>query len=108
MIPSDPLKSISSVVSLVEAMLILLSLTSSHSLTVFQPIIKMSDQGASPTPSAPPPPPTGRPPKVGIRGRASAPFDSSNLDATDMPELEYFVAAGPRGYPPLTGEHLKR
>ncbi|XP_038126333.1 coagulation factor XIII A chain [Cyprinodon tularosa] len=61
----------------------------------------MSDQGASPTPSAPPPPPTGRPPKVGIRGRASAPFDSSNLEATDMPELEYFVAAGPRGYPPL-------
>ncbi|KAM4565524.1 coagulation factor XIII A chain [Fundulus diaphanus] len=63
----------------------------------------MSDQGATLTASAPPPPPDGRPPRVGNRGRASGPTDSSNLEPTDIPEIEYFVAPGPRGYPPLTG-----
>ncbi|XP_014842235.1 PREDICTED: coagulation factor XIII A chain isoform X2 [Poecilia mexicana] len=63
----------------------------------------MSDQGATtPTPSAPPAPPAGRPPKVGSRGRASGPTDSDNFEAADIPELEFFGAPGPRGYPPLT------
>uniref|UniRef100_A0A3B5LR85 Coagulation factor XIII, A1 polypeptide b n=1 Tax=Xiphophorus couchianus TaxID=32473 RepID=A0A3B5LR85_9TELE len=62
----------------------------------------MSDQGDAPTPSAAPAPPAGRPPKVGHRGRASGPTDSDNFETADIPELEYFVAPGPRGYPPLT------
>ncbi|MEQ2309953.1 hypothetical protein AMECASPLE_003872 [Ameca splendens] len=72
-------------------------------LTVLQTIIKMSDQGATPTPSTAPPPTTGRPPKVDNRGRTSVPIDSSNLEAKDIPEIEYFAAPGPRGYPPMTG-----
>lgn len=63
----------------------------------------MSDQGATPVPTAAPPPPAGRPPKVGSRGRSSGPIDSSNFETADFPELEYFVAPGPRGYPNLTG-----
>ncbi|MEQ2211680.1 hypothetical protein XENOCAPTIV_011929 [Xenoophorus captivus] len=63
----------------------------------------MSDQGATPTPSTAPPPTIGRPPKVDNRGRTSVPIDSSNLEAKDIPEIEYFAAPGPRGYPPMTG-----
>ncbi|KAM4536317.1 coagulation factor XIII A chain [Odontesthes bonariensis] len=62
----------------------------------------MSDQGAMATPSPAPPPPIGRPPKVSNRGRASGPTDSSNTETTDIPEIEYFGAPGPRGYPPMT------
>lgn len=72
--------------------------------TALQETVKMSDQGDAPTPSAAPAPPAGRPPKVGHRGRASGPTDSDNFETADIPELEYFVAPGPRGYPPLTGE----
>jgi len=63
----------------------------------------MSEQGAMATPSPAPPPPIGRPPKVSNRGRASGPVDSSNTETTDIPEIEYFGAPGPRGYPPMTG-----
>uniref|UniRef100_A0A8C6UPQ3 protein-glutamine gamma-glutamyltransferase n=1 Tax=Neogobius melanostomus TaxID=47308 RepID=A0A8C6UPQ3_9GOBI len=35
-------------------------------------------------------------------GRAAAPTANSNMDSSDIPEYEYFVAPGPRGYPPLT------
>ncbi|XP_072232624.1 coagulation factor XIII A chain [Leuresthes tenuis] len=62
----------------------------------------MSEQGALATPSPAPPPPIGRPPKVSNRGRASGPVDSSNAESTDVPEIEYFGAPGPRGYPPMT------
>ncbi|XP_069028340.1 coagulation factor XIII A chain [Embiotoca jacksoni] len=62
----------------------------------------MSDQGATAIPSPAPPPPTGPPPKVTNRGRSTAPIDSSNSETTDFPEIEYFGAPGPRGFPPLT------
>ncbi|XP_026208327.1 coagulation factor XIII, A1 polypeptide b [Anabas testudineus] len=62
----------------------------------------MSDQGATATPSSPPPAPTGPPPKVTSRGRAAAPTASSNVDAADIPEFEHFGTVGPRGLPPLT------
>ncbi|XP_028462045.1 coagulation factor XIII A chain [Perca flavescens] len=62
----------------------------------------MSDQGATPTPSVPPPAPTGPPPKVTNRGRTAVPISSSNSDSTDIPEFEPFVLPGPRGFPPMT------
>lgn len=62
----------------------------------------MTDPSASATPSPAPPIPTGRPPKVGNRGRATGPIDRSNSETTDIPEIEYFGMPGPRGYPPLT------
>ncbi|KAM3842419.1 coagulation factor XIII A chain [Diretmus argenteus] len=57
---------------------------------------------ATPTPTPAPPVPTGPPPKVTNRGRTADPIASSNTDTTDVPEFEYFEAAGPRGLPPLT------
>ncbi|KAG7241536.1 hypothetical protein INR49_025441 [Caranx melampygus] len=63
----------------------------------------MSDQDVTPTPSAPPPPPSGPRPKMTNRGRTTDPMATSNSDFTDIPELEYHVAPGPRGYPPMTG-----
>lgn len=66
----------------------------------------MSDQDATPTPSPAPPIPTGPPPKVTNRGRSAVPIASSNSDTTEIPEFEPFVAPGPRGFPPLTGEGL--
>ncbi|XP_041840903.1 coagulation factor XIII A chain isoform X2 [Melanotaenia boesemani] len=62
----------------------------------------MADQSASASPSPAPPIPTGRPPKVGNRGRTTGPIDSSNFETTDIPEVEYFGMPGPRGHPPLT------
>lgn len=62
----------------------------------------MSDQASSVRSSAPPPPPPGPRPKTTSRGRAAAPAANSNMDTSDIPEYEYFVAPGPRGYPPLT------
>uniref|UniRef100_A0A1A8DZ09 protein-glutamine gamma-glutamyltransferase n=1 Tax=Nothobranchius kadleci TaxID=1051664 RepID=A0A1A8DZ09_NOTKA len=63
----------------------------------------VSDQsGATSAPSPAPPAPLGRPPKLSSRGRFSAPIGTSNSETTDIPELEYFGAPGPRGYPPLT------
>ncbi|KAG7271902.1 hypothetical protein CRUP_038154, partial [Coryphaenoides rupestris] len=66
----------------------------------------MEEQDVPPavvTSSEPPPAaPTGPPPQVTHRGRVTTPMASSNEDGEDMPELEYFVAAGPRGFPPLT------
>nr|XP_020475368.1 coagulation factor XIII A chain-like [Monopterus albus]XP_020475369.1 coagulation factor XIII A chain-like [Monopterus albus]XP_020475370.1 coagulation factor XIII A chain-like [Monopterus albus] len=62
----------------------------------------MSDQSATPTPSPAPPAPSGPPPKVTNRGRTSDPIANSNSDTIDIPEIEYFGAPGPRGYPPLT------
>lgn len=67
-------------------------------------ITTMSDQSATATPSAPPPAPTGPPPKVSNRGRTVAPNASSNFDAADIPEFEHFGTVGPRGLPPLTGK----
>uniref|UniRef100_A0A7N8XN62 protein-glutamine gamma-glutamyltransferase n=1 Tax=Mastacembelus armatus TaxID=205130 RepID=A0A7N8XN62_9TELE len=64
----------------------------------------MADQSATPTPSPAPPAPTGPTPKVTNRGRTTAPIAISNSDTTDIPEFEPFVAPGPRGFPPLTGE----
>lgn len=64
----------------------------------------MSDQSTTATPSAPPPAPTGPPPKVTNRGRTAVPIASSNFDAADIPEFEHFGTVGPRGLPPLTGE----
>ncbi|XP_023143601.2 coagulation factor XIII A chain [Amphiprion ocellaris] len=62
----------------------------------------MSDQSVTPTPSPAPPPPTGPRPKMTSRGRTTVPVDSSNSSSTDVPEIEYFGAPGPRGFPPLT------
>ncbi|XP_061566306.1 coagulation factor XIII A chain [Cololabis saira] len=67
----------------------------------------MADQGATQTPTqtptpTPAPTPTGRPPKISNRGRAAGPVDSSNSETSDIPEIEFFGAPGPRGYPPLT------
>ncbi|KAM6909199.1 coagulation factor XIII A chain [Xenentodon cancila] len=59
----------------------------------------MADQGATPTPT---PAPAGRPPKISNRGRTAGPTDSSNSESSDIPEIEFFGAPGPRGYPPLT------
>ncbi|CAL8240320.1 unnamed protein product [Merluccius merluccius] len=67
----------------------------------------MADHDAAPppvvvvSPDTPPAPPSGPPPKASHRGRAPAPAASSNEAAEDLPELEYFVAAGPRGFPSL-------
>ncbi|XP_053716433.1 coagulation factor XIII A chain [Synchiropus splendidus] len=62
----------------------------------------MSTQGATATPSEPPPVPSGPPPKVTHRGRSAAPGDFSNSESSDIPEFELFGAPGPRGLPPLT------
>ncbi|XP_071774120.1 coagulation factor XIII A chain [Centroberyx gerrardi] len=62
----------------------------------------MSDQAGTPTPSLPPPVPAGPRPKLTNRGRSADPIASSNTDIADVQEYEYFVAPGPRGYPPLT------
>lgn len=72
-------------------------------------ISTMSSTEAAPTtapltPSSPPPVPTGTRPKLTNRGRSSGPVASSNSDSTEIPEFEPFVAPGPRGFPPLTGE----
>lgn len=64
----------------------------------------MSDEATIATPSPAPPAPTGPPPKVTNRGRAAAPAASANSETSDIPEYEYFIQPGPRGYPPLTGE----
>jgi len=68
----------------------------------------MEEQDAPPAvvASSEPPPaaPAAHAPKVTHRGRVSTPVASSNEDAEDMPEYEYFVAAGPRGFPSLAGE----
>lgn len=64
----------------------------------------MSHKAATETPSSNPPVPTGPRPKVTNRGRTIAPIATSNSDAFDIPDKEYFGAPGPRGYPPLTGE----
>lgn len=53
-------------------------------------------------PSSAPPVPSGPPPKLTSRGRATAPIASSNFDSTDVPEFEPFGMPGPRGFPPLT------
>lgn len=62
----------------------------------------MSDEATIATPSPAPPAPTGPPPKVTNRGRAAAPAASANSETSDIPEYEYFIQPGPRGYPPLT------
>uniref|UniRef100_A0A667YSI2 protein-glutamine gamma-glutamyltransferase n=1 Tax=Myripristis murdjan TaxID=586833 RepID=A0A667YSI2_9TELE len=62
----------------------------------------MSDQATTATPTSPPPAPSGPRPKVSNRGRNAVPISSSNSDTADIPEYDYFVAPGPRGYPPLT------
>lgn len=82
--------------------------TSSAPLADHSPstISTMSDKDAAPVPSSPPPAPTGNRPKVTNRGRSTDPISSSNSDSTEVPEFEPFVAPGPRGYPPLTGEGL--
>lgn len=64
----------------------------------------MSDEATIATPSPAPPAPTGPPPKVTNRGRTAAPAASANSETSDIPEYEYFIQPGPRGYPPLTGE----
>lgn len=61
----------------------------------------MSDTTTTPTsPPAPAPPPS----KGNRRGRKAGPADNSNSEFANFPEVEYFIAPGPRGYPPLTGE----
>ncbi|KAJ0006527.1 hypothetical protein NQD34_013800 [Periophthalmus magnuspinnatus] len=62
----------------------------------------MSDPSTFVESSAPPPPPSGPRPRITNRGRTAGPAANSNLDTSDIPEYEYFVAPGPRGYPPLT------
>lgn len=64
----------------------------------------MSDEATTATPSPAPPAPTGPLPKVTNRGRSAAPAASANSETSDIPEYEYFIQPGPRGYPPLTGE----
>ncbi|CAL8325749.1 unnamed protein product [Lota lota] len=67
----------------------------------------MADPDAAAPPiavaSSDPPPalPDGPPPKVTHRGRVVTPSASSNEDADELPEFEYFVAPGPRGLPSL-------
>nr|BAT61945.1 transglutaminase FactorXIII [Oryzias latipes] len=59
----------------------------------------MSDTSATPTS---PPAPTPTPSKGNRRGRKAGPADNSNSEFANFPEVEYFIAPGPRGYPPLT------
>lgn len=58
------------------------------------------------TPSPAPPAPTGPRPKMTNRGRTAVPIAASNSESTEVPEFEPFVAPGPRGFPPMTGEAL--
>lgn len=68
----------------------------------------MSDPAPVVDPSPAPPAPSGPRPKVTNRGRTAVAVASSNSESMDVPEFEPFVAPGPRGFPPLTGEQRPR
>lgn len=69
----------------------------------------MSDPAPTPSsvdPSPAPTAPSGPRPKVTNRGRTAFAVASSNSESTEVPEFEPFIAPGPRGFPPMTGEKL--
>lgn len=67
----------------------------------------MSDPAPAVDPSPAPTPPTGPRPKVTNRGRTTFAIASTNSESTEVPEFEPFIAPGPRGFPPMTGEISK-
>lgn len=64
----------------------------------------MSDPPSTVDPSPAPAAPTGSRPKVTNRGRTAFAIANSNSDSMEVPEFEPFIAPGPRGFPPMTGE----
>lgn len=84
--------------------------TSETFLFSFSPPIitgTMSDSATTVDPSPAPTAPTGPRPKVTNRGRTAFAIASSNSESTEVPEFEPFIAPGPRGFPPMTGEISK-